>query len=223
MTNKNDALPVVAELLADAVWIKHPDTYVAAEANRIVGALLADRDAELAELRLERDNYRAVLEGAEYSHLDNLKAADTGFCRDVGVAAKGCYLAIQAERDQLQAELAALREAAKTVLAGLNERIDYAVELRQATPVFEGIAALHAALNAAPLVSDKAGAVDERAAFEAEITKGGWPHADSVDRDASGEYRIPRVKNKWEGWQARAALNPLAADVAQGGEVTRDE
>lgn len=52
------------------------------------------------------------------------------------------------------------------------------------------------------------GVVDDgREEFERLITADGWPHAPRVDRDASGEYRIPHVKNKWEGWKLRAALN----------------
>lgn len=45
----------------------------------------------------------------------------------------------------------------------------------------------------------------EREAFEAAVTKDGWPHADRVDRASSGDYCLPRVQNKWLGWQLARA------------------
>lgn len=60
---------------------------------------------------------------------------------------------VMIERDRANCTLAAaapdLLEAAKTVLAHLNARIDRAVEEGQPVPLFDGIAALHDAISKA--------------------------------------------------------------------------
>lgn len=61
----------------------------------------------------------------------------------------------------------------------------------------------------------------EREAFEAVITKDGWPHADRADRLPSGDYSLPRVQNKWLGWQARAQLPAGGAVQSYGRYITR--
>jgi hypothetical protein len=89
---------------------------------------IAKRDARILELEEQRDRFMASIE-RKHKLMDEDAA----------------------EIDQLRAELVALKDAATTVLDGLNERIAYAVEQRQTTPVFEGIAALHSAIYAAPV------------------------------------------------------------------------
>lgn len=61
-------------------------------------------------LRAERDNFRAVLDGEGYQHLDKI-AAETRDCTQIGAAAKARTLEIIAERDALRAEVERLREA----------------------------------------------------------------------------------------------------------------
>jgi hypothetical protein len=50
-----------------------------------------------------------------------------------------------------------------------------------------------------PVVS--AGGVDERAAFEAQLN----PHCRK--RNEHGDYVVPEIQDRWDGWQARAALS----------------
>jgi len=155
---KPDALPVVAwladkeafyERLYDCGWRSIADAQGAGcEVLRTeIAEALATRDAELADLR-------AVSDACSNSLADK--------CREVvQLQAELDLMRKSARRWQdeagaLQAELAELRSASQVVLDGLNERIDYARDNRTSTPIFEGIADLHGALNAAPLVSDKA-------------------------------------------------------------------
>lgn len=61
----------------------------------------------VATLERQRDNYRAVLEGAEYQNLDAMGTQRPADSRRVGEMAKQCVLDLQALRDEL---LAALEE-----------------------------------------------------------------------------------------------------------------
>lgn len=67
-------------------------------------------------------------------------------------------------------------------------------------------------LSAAEALS-VAGVVDERAAFELADRSG------CFDVSAGGEYQNPYVQSAWEGWQARARLNPCCAQAVPDGYV----
>ena len=55
-----------------------------------------------------------------------------------------------------------------------------------------------ARLNSSPV---SAGGVDERVAFEAQLN----PHCRK--RNEHGDYVVPEIQDRWDGWQARAALS----------------
>lgn len=61
-----------------------------------------------------------------------------------------------------------------------------------------------------------AGVVDERAAFELGIN----PHCRRMNEH--GDYVLPEIQDRWDGWQARAALSP-AGGVVLPKRMTEEE
>ncbi len=64
--------------------------------------------AAVLDLIAERDVYRAVLEGAGYSQLDNMVKLGPDYARRIGSAAASLTMCIQQERDRLVEEIARL-------------------------------------------------------------------------------------------------------------------
>jgi len=205
MTNKNDALPVaerdqvVGRVYDGKAELNSAGRALADHSELYSVEVIANRDAELAEFKRITSELAGIIAKLRYDYESAFNSGE--------IARQSC--------DQLQAELAALRGRSDRAYKALEKlsrvpgcgcsfpctcggdewtraelegRMDYAM---QAVAEF-----------GAPLVSDKAGAVDERELFNAEYEK-------VCNRP------ITHREIAWRVWQARAALNPLAADVAQ--------
>lgn len=100
---------------------------------------IAQMAIELGETRQERDHFRAVLEGARYPNLDNLKDRPYAQCRQIGEVVADLTKALIEEH---KAYRAALREAVRlldtSVVVGGNGEIHWAF-------VEEFIARMHVA------------------------------------------------------------------------------
>lgn len=100
-------------------------------------ARLIEREAELREACQERDHFRAVLEGARYPNLDNLKDRPYAQCRQIGETVAEITKALIADFKDYQARLATAERLLRSCryeveFADLKHDIDlYFIELEE--------------------------------------------------------------------------------------------
>ncbi len=145
---------------------------------------------------------------------------------------RGTYVNVEArmlwEGWKLRAQLPAAGVAVPDAWRNsLNELVEAMVRYEQdvdceAPPAHRSMMRrARALLDAAPhpvsgeAVSDKAVEVDERAEYEKHRRLIDGIEDEALCRyETSGKYKYQEVQVAWEAWQARAALSPLAANVA---------
>ncbi|MBF0260262.1 MAG: hypothetical protein HQL97_00320 [Magnetococcales bacterium] len=91
----------------------------------------ADAQQALNEVKRERDNYRAVLEGAQYEDIDTIGTQARDLCLVVGKEAAKWSWKILAERNIAQATVAALQAQHKDLVLRnkiLRDRLDLPAE-----------------------------------------------------------------------------------------------